>query len=198
MFGVKTNERPGTRAEVRYARFSASKARVVLDLIRGLPVEQADEILQFTERGPADVIRKCLASAVANAEHNDSKNREELAVVACFADEGPTMKRMKPGSRGRAGKIRKRSCHITVIVDRMSDAQLVQQRAKDSGRPTAGRRRTQSAAARRERVSRSRATATPVDETTFVDHDIEAIETDAVEATTDEATTETPTQGEDA
>jgi large subunit ribosomal protein L22 len=205
MFGVKTNERPGTRAEVRYARFSASKARVVLDLIRGLPVEQADEILQFTERGAADVIRKCLASAVANAEHNDSKNREELAVVACFADEGPTMKRMKPGSRGRAGKIRKRSCHITVIVDRMSDAQLEQQRAKDSGRPTAGRRRPQSAAARRERVARSRAAAAPVEEATFVEDDTaseavetDIVETDAVEADAVEASTEVTAQGEDA
>ena len=76
MAGTKTNERPGTRCVVRRAGFSASKARQVLDLVRGLTVEQADEILQFTEREAAGVIRKALTSAVANAEHNDNQNRE--------------------------------------------------------------------------------------------------------------------------
>ena len=157
MAGTKTNERPGTRCVVRRAGFSASKARQVLDLVRGLTVEQADEILQFTEREAAGVIRKALTSAVANAEHNDNQNREELAIVSCFADESETMKRMKPGSRGRSGKIRKRTCTITVIVGRMSDQQLEKQRTKDSGRPVAGRRGVrQTAATRRDRVAKSR------------------------------------------
>ena len=95
-FGVKTNERPGTRAEVRYVRMSAYKAREVLDLIRGKEMQQADEILQFCERDAAIVVRKCLASAAANAENNDQIDPEELYVAACFADEGPTLKRWRP------------------------------------------------------------------------------------------------------
>ncbi|HEX8580726.1 MAG TPA: 50S ribosomal protein L22, partial [Acidimicrobiales bacterium] len=132
-FGVKTNERPGTRAEVRYARMSAYKAREVLDLIRGKDVRRADEILQFTERDAALVIRKCLASAVANAEHNDQQAADDLYVSACFADEGPTLKRWRPRARGRATRIRKRTCHITVIVSRLPDEELARRRAADTG-----------------------------------------------------------------
>ena len=125
-FGVKTNERPGTRAEVRYVRMSAYKAREVLDLIRGKEMQQADEILQFCERDAAIVVRKCLASAAANAENNDQIDPEELYVSACFADEGPTLKRWRPRARGRATRIRKRTCHITVILSRLSPEQLEQ------------------------------------------------------------------------
>ena len=100
----KTNERPGTRAQVRYVRMSASKARVVLNLIRGKHVVEATEILSFSERLAAQVIDKCLRSAVANALHNDEIPTEELYVSACFADEGPTLKRFRPRARGRAGR----------------------------------------------------------------------------------------------
>jgi large subunit ribosomal protein L22 len=125
MTGTKTNERPGTRAQVRYARMSPYKAREVLDLIRGLPVDRADEVLQFTERAPAVAIRKVLASAVANAAHNDQVTDESvLYVSACFADEGPTLKRWRPRARGRATRIRKRTCHITLIVSVMEPAML--------------------------------------------------------------------------
>ena len=86
-YGVKTNERPGTRAQVRYVRMSAYKAREVLDLIRGKEVQQADEILQFVERDAGIVIRKCLHSAMANAEANDLIDPTELYVSACYADE---------------------------------------------------------------------------------------------------------------
>ncbi|MGH9184883.1 MAG: 50S ribosomal protein L22, partial [Acidimicrobiales bacterium] len=96
MVATKTNERPGTRAVVRYARMSATKARHVLDLIRGLPVDEAMELLRFTERAAVPVISKCLDSAVANAEHNDELDGEELYVSACYADEGPTLKRWRP------------------------------------------------------------------------------------------------------
>ena len=98
-FGVKTNERPGTRAQARYVRMSAYKARQVLDLIRNKEVQQADEILQFAERDAAIVIRKCLASAMANAENNDGIDATELYVSACYADEGPTLKRWRPRAR---------------------------------------------------------------------------------------------------
>src|ERR671911_2611625 len=118
---TKTNERPGTRAQMRFARFSATKARAVLDLIRGLPVNEAAEVLQFTERGPSVVIAKVLASAIANAEHNDELDGDTLHVSACYADEGPTLKRWRPRARGRATRIRKRTCHITIIVSPMPD-----------------------------------------------------------------------------
>ena len=158
-FGVKTNERPGTRSVVRYARFSAFKARPVLDLIRGRAVADADEILQFTPRAAAVVVRKCLASAVANAQHNDELDPDDLYVSACFADEGPTLRRFRPRARGRATRIRKRTCHVTVIVSRMPEEMLERQRRKQEAQApaaTRGRRGRDAAAARRERVRRSR------------------------------------------
>lgn len=158
-FGVKTNERPGTRAQVRYVRMSAYKAREVLDLIRDKEVALADEILKFGERDAAIVIRKCLASAVANAQHNDGLDPDELYVSACYADEGPTLKRWRPRARGRATRIRKRTCHITVIVSRLPEDALERRRARDAAAPSgrAARRAGQQAAeARRARVARSR------------------------------------------
>ncbi len=98
----KTNERPGVRAVHRHARFSAYKAREVLDLIRGLPVADARNVLEFCERGAADTVAKLLDSAVANAANNNDIPPEELFVAACFADEGPTLKRWRPRARGRA------------------------------------------------------------------------------------------------
>jgi large subunit ribosomal protein L22 len=85
-----------TKASARYVRGSATKARAVLDLIRGLDVRRADEVLRFTDRAAAADVRKVLASAVANAVHNDSQDPDELFVVACYADEGPTLKRFRP------------------------------------------------------------------------------------------------------
>ena len=119
MTATKTNERPGTRAVHRHSGMSASKARQVLDLIRGQDVQRAAEILNGVEREAAEVIGKVLQSAVANAAHNDQQNPEELYVSACYADEGATMKRWRPRARGRATRIRKRTCHITIIVSRL-------------------------------------------------------------------------------
>jgi large subunit ribosomal protein L22 len=131
----KTNERPGTRAVVRHVRMSAYKARVVLDLIRDKDVQTADEILKFSERDAALVIRKALHSAVANAEHNDEQVADDLFVSACFADEGKTLRRFRPRARGRAGRIRKRTCHITIIVSRLPEDRLERKKAKDASRP---------------------------------------------------------------
>jgi large subunit ribosomal protein L22 len=154
-FGVKTNERPGTRAQVKYTRVSAYKAREVLDLIRGEQVARALEILEFAERDVAQVILKCLESAIANAEHNDQIPADELFVSACFADEGPTLKRWRPRARGRATRIRKRTCHITVIVTRLEPDVLEKLRQRDIA--SGGRGGGQAAAeARRQRVLRSR------------------------------------------
>jgi large subunit ribosomal protein L22 len=147
MTGPKPNERPGTRATLRGYHMSASKARVVLNLIRNEDVTTAREILAGTTREAADVIGKVLASAVANAVNNDGLNADELFVSAAFADEGITMKRFTPRARGRAGKIRKRSCHITVIVSRLDEDRLVILRAA---------RTAQAAASRTRRVASSR------------------------------------------
>jgi large subunit ribosomal protein L22 len=124
MTASKTNERPGTRAVLRHSGLSASKVRQVLDLIRGQDVDRAAEILIGTEREAANIIGKVLASAVANAAHNDFQNPEELYVSACYADEGTTAKRWRPRARGRATRIRKRSSHITIIVSRLPEAKL--------------------------------------------------------------------------
>jgi large subunit ribosomal protein L22 len=146
MPGVKTNERPGTRAVLRHYKMSATKARVVLDLIRDKDVEYAAEILRSTPREAATVIGKVLASAVANAVHNDGEFAEDLFVSACYADEGATMKRWRPRARGRATRIRKRTCHITVIVSRLPEDRLERRRAE---RQAAGAQRSR-------RVSESR------------------------------------------
>jgi large subunit ribosomal protein L22 len=129
--GPKTNERPGTRAMVRGAPMSAYKIREVLDLVRNQPVERAAEILEFCERGAAEIVAKVLKSAVANAAENDGlPDADELYVSACFADEAKTQRRMRPRARGRASRIRKRFAHVTVIVSRMPEDQLARVRAK--------------------------------------------------------------------
>ncbi|MGK2957621.1 MAG: 50S ribosomal protein L22 [Acidimicrobiales bacterium] len=181
MTGPKTNERPGTRAVIRYIPISAYKARAVLDLIRGKDVRSAEEILRFCERDAANVISKALHSAMANAEHNDSQDPEELFVSACFADEGKTARRFRPRARGRASRIRKRSCHITIVVSRMSEQDLEKRRIKDEARPgsRAARRAGQEAAeARKRRTRASREAAQAAD---HEGHDHEPVEDVATE-----------------
>ena len=141
MPGVKTNEREGTRAVLRYSRTSPSKVREVLDLVRGEHVARAADILRFSERDAAQLVGKLLASAVANAENNDGIDPEELYVSACFADEGPTLKRFRPRARGRASRIRKRTCHVTLIVSRMPEEELRRYRAKHAAEQAARRAR---------------------------------------------------------
>ena len=205
MTGPKLNEgatiageRSGTKAVARHVRSSAYKARVVLDLIRGLDVRSADEVLMLTERGIARDIRKVLRSAVANAVNNDGQEADELFVIACFADEGPTMRRFRPRARGRATRIRKRTCHITVIVARLSDDRLEVVRARAEGASASAQ------ASRRARVERSReraeAAKSAVDE---AEADIETADevTDEVaadEVVADEVETETEATEEQA
>jgi len=143
---TRTNERPGTRAVLRHYRMSASKARQVLDLVRGKDVLRAQEILAATPREAAAVVTKVLASAVANAANNDGQAPEELFITSAYADEGSTLKRFRPRARGRATRIRKRSCHITVIVARMDDAQLARARSTRAG-DASSRAREEAAAA---------------------------------------------------
>lgn len=155
----KTNERPGVRAQHRHARFSAYKARQVLDMIRGKSVAEARTILQFSDRSAAETVAKVLDSAVANAANNNDIPPEELFVSACFADEGPTMKRWRPRARGRATRIRKRTCHITLIVGRYSPDELDRIRQRLAGK---GRTAPDAASSRARRVARSRAAAEDV------------------------------------
>jgi large subunit ribosomal protein L22 len=149
MTGPKLNERPGTRATLRGYHMSASKARVVLNLIRGEDITTAREILAGTNREAADVIGKVLASAVANAVTNDAMQADELFVSAAYADEGITMKRFTPRARGRAGKIFKRSCHITVIVSRLDDERLETLRNARSAQAAVSRTRRVASSRRR-------------------------------------------------
>lgn len=103
-------------ARLKGANMSAQKARLVADQVRGKPVEEALEILSFSTKKGADVVKKVLESAIANAEHNDGADVDELRVSTIFVDEGLTMKRIRPRAKGRADRILKRTCHITVKV----------------------------------------------------------------------------------
>ncbi len=127
---TKTNERPGTRAVLRHCNMSSYKVREVLDLVRGMDFVRATEVLEYTERAAAPVVLKLLKSAAANAEHNEGLDSSELFVASAYADEGATLKRWRPRARGRATRIRKRSCHITLILARMPDEQIVRRRAR--------------------------------------------------------------------
>ncbi len=110
------------RAVARYVRVSPRKARLVVDLIRGKSVPEAQAILRFTPRGAAEVVEKVLNSAVANAEKNLHVRGEDLIVGTTFVDEGPTIKRIRPRAMGRAYRINKRTSHITVVVEQREEA----------------------------------------------------------------------------
>jgi large subunit ribosomal protein L22 len=185
MTATKTNERPGTRAVHRHSGMSASKARQVLDLIRGQDVQRAAEILNGVEREAAEVIGKVLASAVANAAHNDQQNPEELYVAACYADEGATMKRWRPRARGRATRIRKRTCHITIIVSRLP-ADKLELRRKRMEAVSANRSRRVDASRRRAdlsgRLSRRRANQATAEAERAAAAEAEAAAAEAAEA----------------
>ncbi len=103
-------------AKLRGARISAQKARLVADQVRGKRVEEALDILAFSPKKAASLVKKVLESAIANAEHNEGADVDELKVSSIFVDEGMTLKRIKPRAKGRADRIFKRTCHITVKV----------------------------------------------------------------------------------
>ena len=113
---VVEDDRMRVRAQAKWVRTSARKARVVLEHIRGRSVPEARTILAFTQRAAATDIEKVLRSAVANAEANHGLDGDELVVEAAYADEGPTLKRWKPRARGRVNRIRKRMCHVTLVL----------------------------------------------------------------------------------
>ncbi len=108
------------KAIAKYIRIAPGKVHVVLDLIRGKSYKDAVAILKTTNKAAAEPVLKCLNSAAANAEVNLGMNKDTLYVAECFADQGPTLKRMQPVSRGRGYSILKRTSHITVILDEMA------------------------------------------------------------------------------
>ena len=194
MTGPKLNERSfiagertGTRASVRGSRMSASKARVVLNLVRGRDVVIADQVLQFTEREAARVIRKVLASAVANAVNNDGLDADTLYIKACYADEGPTLRRFKPRAKGRATRINKSTCHITIVLG-VIDSELLQVVQARRERAVSGRRATRGGgvADRRARVQASRTKRS--DDAVDTSSEEVATEESNIEETTIEAT----------
>ncbi len=104
------------RAILRYARISSRKVKIVADLIRGKKVDEALAIVKFTPKASSEIIEKLLKSAIANAENNHGMNRGNLIVSEIYANQGPTLKRIRPAAKGSAVRIRKRTCHITIVV----------------------------------------------------------------------------------
>lgn len=105
-----------TAAKLKFARISPQKCRLVADQVRGLPVEKALDILKFSPKKAAGLLGKVLESAIANAEHNEGADIDELSVTQVFVDAGPVMKRIRPRAKGRANRILKRTSHITLMV----------------------------------------------------------------------------------
>lgn len=103
-------------AKLQHTRLSAQKGRLIADQIRGLPVEQALDILTYSKKKGAAIMKKLLDSAIANAENNEGADIDELKVTLARVDEGPTMKRIRPRAKGRAARILKRTSHITLAV----------------------------------------------------------------------------------
>ena len=110
-------EFPSATAVARYLPFSASKARRVINLVRGKSVEEALDILRWAPQGASEPVAKVIASAAANAQNNNGLDPRTLVVATVYADEGPTAKRIRPRAQGRAYRIRKRTTHITVVVE---------------------------------------------------------------------------------
>jgi len=110
------------RATARYVRVSPRKARIVIDLVRGKSVTDAEAILKFTDRAAAEIVGKVVHSAAANAEKNLRVKPETLFVSQAFVDEGPTLKRIRPRAMGRAFRINKRTSHITIVVKQREEA----------------------------------------------------------------------------
>lgn len=137
-------EYPSATAKARYVRVSASKARRVIDLVRGKSVEEALDILRWAPQAASEPVAKVIASAAANAQNNEGLDPSTLVVATVYADEGPTAKRIRPRAQGRAFRIRKRTSHITVIVE---------------SRPSRSDRGASAASARSRRAQGSKASA---------------------------------------
>mgnify|MGYP001158437014 FL=1 len=168
---IDLDEVAGARSTHKFARLSASKARVVLDLIRDEDLDRAREELQFCDRGAATVVSKVLESAVSNAENNERLSADELYVAECWADEGPTLKRWRPRARGRATRINKRTCHITVVVAQLSEEELEMRAAQMAA---SGRRSADADRAARVAASKETEEETPSDDDEMVEEEFDS------------------------
>jgi large subunit ribosomal protein L22 len=178
MAETTTSEATLVRAQSRYVRGSARKARVVLEHIRGKSVVQARATLAFVPRAAAREILATLESAAANAENNHDLEPSELRIIEAYADEGPTLKRWQPRARGRAMRIRKRTCHLTLVL--RHDPKLAEAAAAQGGRRSAAAATTDAAArARRTGKAAPAVEAEAVTEATAVDETPETQETPA-------------------
>ncbi len=165
---------PGARAVARHVRLSPSKARRVVNLVRGLPAKEALTVLQFAPQAASEPVYKVLASAIANAENNERLDPDSLLVSEAYVDEGPTLKRFRPRAQGRAFRIRKRTCHITIAVESVQAKRPKQLRVgapvrKAAGTPAqqaGGQPATTAATARKAPATKATATtpATPAKE----------------------------------
>ncbi len=135
MSKTATDDRMRVRAQAKWVRTSARKARIVLDHIRGRTVPEARTVLAFTTRAVATDIEKVLRSAVANAEANHGLDGDELIVESAYADVGPTLKRWKPRARGRVNRIRKRTCHVTLVL--VEPPEVETRRRRSTAKPAA-------------------------------------------------------------
>ena len=107
---------PEAKAVLRFARISSRKVKIVADLMRGKSVEEASRIVKFAPKASAEIIEKLLKSAIANAENNNQMTRSNLVVSEIYANQGPTLKRIRPAAKGSAVRIRKRTSHITIVL----------------------------------------------------------------------------------
>ena len=107
------------RAELKYARISSRKVKIVADLVRGKNVDEALSIMKFTPKASTEILEKLLKSAIANAENNHGMNHEKLYISEIYANQGPTLKRIRPAAKGSAVRIRKRTSHITIVLREM-------------------------------------------------------------------------------
>jgi large subunit ribosomal protein L22 len=178
-----TTDAPGARATVRYLPVSPYKIRQVLDLVRGLPVDDAIRVLQLSPKDAADNILKLLDSAIANAEHNRAIPAEELYLAQAWCDEGPTRKSGQPRARGRYFRVRKRSSHVTIVLVRFDADELAERRRREE---SSGRGASSAQRQRAERVRRSRQRQEAADHDH--DHDHENAEEPAVDETAPGAT----------
>jgi large subunit ribosomal protein L22 len=191
-----TTSIPAARASVRYLKVSPYKVRQVLTLVRGLPVDDAERALQMCPKDAANHVQKLLLSAIANAEHNHALEADELYVASAWADEGPTQKRGQARARGRYFRIRNRTSHVTIMLERFDAEELEERRRLEEvtgrGAAVAQRRRA-------ERVRRSRAVGAEAEtETEEVDEvdEVEAAEASETEVEAPEAAVEPEVEAE--
>jgi large subunit ribosomal protein L22 len=159
---------PEAIATARFIRMSPTKARRVVDLIRGRHVDDARRVLAFTQRGASGSVLKVLDSAVANAEHNRGLGADELFIVRTWVDEGPTLKRFRPRALGRATRIRKRTCHISVVVGRPEETpsepprerKKATARKKTTAKKTTGKKTTRKSTAKKTTAKKTTAKKT--------------------------------------